>query len=99
MAITVRRERGQRRIVIVIAGALDASAVPTLRRVLARALRARVGIMVDLTQVTSIHRDGVAALLAAHRQAHQTGRPLLLRADPARIRSVLGTFGIPEDPD
>jgi len=53
--------------------------------------------MVDLTQVTSIHRDGVAALLAAHRQAHQTGRPLLLRADPAQIRSVLGTFGIPPD--
>jgi len=98
MAITVRRERGQRRIVIAIAGALDASAVPMLRRVLARALRARAAIMVDLTQATSIHQDGVAVLLAAHRQAHQTGRPLLLRADPAQIRSVLGTFGIPEDP-
>jgi anti-anti-sigma regulatory factor len=98
MAITVRRERGQRRVVVAVTGALDASAVPTLRRVLARALRTRAAIMVDLTEATSIHRDGVAALLAAHRQADHAGRPLLLRADPAQIRSVLGTFGVPEDP-
>lgn len=98
MAITVRREREHRRIVVAITGALDASAVPTLRRVLARSLRTRAAIMVDLTEATSIHRDGVATLLAAHRQAEQTSRPLLLRADPAQIRTVLGTFGIPDDP-
>jgi anti-anti-sigma regulatory factor len=98
MAITVRRERGQRRIVVAVTGALDASGVPTLRRVLARSLRTRAAIMVDLTEATSIHRDGAATLLAAHRQAERTGRPLLLRADPTQIRTMLGTFGIfPDD--
>jgi anti-anti-sigma factor len=99
MAITVRRERGQGRIVVVISGALDAAAVPTLRRVLARALRNRAPILIDLTQATSIHRDGLAVLLAADRHAERTRKPLLLRTAPTQIRTVLEAFGLPpEDP-
>lgn len=99
MAITIRRERGQRRIVVVISGALDAEAVPSLRRVLARALRTRAPILIDLTQATSIHRAGLALLVAAHRQAERTGTQLLLRTEPTQIRTVLAAFGIPpEDP-
>jgi anti-anti-sigma factor len=97
MAITVRRERGQRRIVVDITGALEGAAVPTLRRVLTRALRTRAPILIDLTRTTSIHRDALAVLLAVHRQAERTGRPLLLRTDPTQIRTVLEAFGRPPD--
>jgi anti-anti-sigma factor len=99
MAITVRRERGERRIVVAISGALDADAVPSLRRALVRVLRTKAPILIDLTQATSIHKDGLAVLVAAHRQADRTGRSLLIRTEPTQIRTVLAAFGIqPEDP-
>jgi anti-anti-sigma factor len=99
MAITVRRERGQRRLVVAISGALDVEAVPALRRALGRALRTRAPILIDLSQATSIHRDGLAILVAAHQQAERTGRSLLIRTEPTQIRTVLEAFGIPpEDP-
>ena len=97
MAITVRRERGERRIVVAVSGALDAEAVPPLRRALARVLRTRSPILIDLTEVTSIHRDGLAILVAAHRQAQRTGRSLLIRTEPTQIRTVLEAFGIPPE--
>ena len=99
MAITVRRERGARRIVVVISGDLDAGAVPSLRRALVKARRTRAPILLDLTQATSIHPDGLALLGAAYRQAGRTGTPLLLRTAPTQIRDVLAALGIPpEDP-
>jgi hypothetical protein len=60
MPITVRREDGQGRIVVVISGALDAGAVPSLRRVLVKALRTREPILIDLTEATS-PRSGLYA--------------------------------------
>ena len=99
MAVTVRRRRGEGRTVVLISGALDAGTVPSLRRALAKALRVRAPILVDLTQATSIHPAGLAALVAAHRQAERAGTPLLLRAEPMQIRTVLAALGIPpEDP-
>ena len=99
MAITVRRERGERRIVVVISGALDSRAVPHLRRTLVRVLRTRAPVLIDLTEATSIHRDGLATLVAAHRQAERAGTQLLLRTGPSQIRDVLAAFRIqPEDP-
>jgi anti-anti-sigma factor len=99
MAITVRRQRDERRIVVVVSGALDAEAVPSLRRALARALRTRAPILIDLTEATSIHKAGLAMLVAAHRHAERAGTPLLLRTGPTQIRTVLAAFGIsPEDP-
>jgi anti-anti-sigma factor len=97
MAITVRRERGQRRIVVVITGALDAGAVPSLRRALVKALRTRAPILIDLTEATSIHRDGFALLVAAYREGLRTGQPLLLRTEPTQIRDILGALGIPPE--
>jgi len=99
VAITIRRAPGERRTVVVISGAVDASAVPSLRRALAKALRTRDPILVDLTQATSIHRAGLAALVAAHRRADRLGTSLLLSAEPAQIRAILAAYGIPpEDP-
>ena len=99
MAITVRRERGQRQIVVAISGALDAGAARSLRRALAKALRTKAPILIDLTQATSIHRDGLTTLVAAYRHAERTGTQLLLRTEPTQIRAVLAAFGIPpEDP-
>ena len=97
MAITVRRRRGEGRIVVLISGALEAKAVPSLRRALARALKARAPVLIDLTQATSLHRDGLAALVAAHRQAQRAGTSLLLRAEPTQIRTVLAALGIPPE--
>ena len=99
MAITVRRERGQRQIVVAISGALDAGAARSLRRALAKALRTKAPILIDLTEATSIHRDGLTTLVAAYRHAERTGTQLLLRTEPTQIRAVLAAFGIPpEDP-
>jgi anti-anti-sigma factor len=97
MAITVRRERGERRIVVAISGALDAGAVSALRRTLVKALRTRAPILIDLTEATSIHRDGLATLVAAHRQAERAGTQLLLRTEPSQIRDVLAAFRIPPE--
>ncbi len=97
MAITVRRDRGQRRIVVAISGVLDAGAVRSLRRALVKALRTRVPILIDLTGATSIHGDGLTALVAAYRHAELTGTQLLLRTGPAQIRAVLGAFGVPPE--
>jgi anti-anti-sigma factor len=99
MAVTVRRARGQRQIVVGISGDLDAGAVRTFRRALVKALRTKAPILIDLTQATSIHRDGLAALVAAYRHAERSGTPLLLRTGPNQIRDVVAAFGVPpEDP-
>jgi anti-anti-sigma factor len=98
MAIKVRRIRGERRTVIVVSGAVDAAAVPALRRALARVLRTRTSIVVDLTQTTSICRAGLTTLVAAHRQAQQAGTSLLLRADASQVRTVLAVYGLPPEP-
>jgi hypothetical protein len=50
--------------------------VPSLRRALAKALRTRAPILVDLTEATSIHRDRLTTPTAAYRQA---GTQFLLR--------------------
>jgi anti-anti-sigma factor len=97
MTITIRRRRAERRTIVLISGAVDAAAVPSLRRALAKALRTRAPILVDLTGATSIHRTGVAALVDAHRRAERVGTSLLLRTEPTQIRSVLAAFDIPPD--
>lgn len=97
MAITIRRVPGERRTVVVITGDVNAAAVLSLRRAPAKALRARVPILVDLRQATSIHPAGVAAIVAARRRAEQAGTSLLLNAEPAQIRPLLRAFGIRGD--
>jgi anti-anti-sigma factor len=97
MAITIRRRPGERRTVVVISGAVDAWAVPSLRRALVKALRSGDPILVDLTQATSIHRAGLAALVAAYRRADWAGTSMLLSAEPAQIRTILAAYGIPAE--
>jgi anti-anti-sigma factor len=97
MAITVRRERDQPWIVVMVRGALDAGAVPSLRRALVKALRTRAPILIDLTEATSIHRDGLTTLVAAYRQAERAGTQLLLRTEPTQMRAILAAFGIPPE--
>jgi anti-anti-sigma factor len=96
MTITLRRRRG-RQTVVVVSGDVGAAAVPSLRRALAKALRTRAPVLVDLTQATSIHRSGAAALATAHQQAERAGTSLLLRTEPTQIRAVLAAFGIPSE--
>ena len=97
MAIRIRHLPGEGRTVIVISGAIDVWAVPSLRRALAKALMTEAPILVDLTQATSIHRAGLAALVAAHRRAQRAGTSLLLSAEPTQIRTILETYGIPPE--
>ena len=97
MAIRIQRVRGERQTVVVISGAVDAAAVPSLRRALVVALRTRRPVVVDMTQATSIHRAGLVALVAAYRQAERAGTSLLLRTEAAQVRAVLTAFGIPPE--
>ena len=97
MAIAVRREPGQRTVVVVVSGAFDARAVPSLRRALVKAVRTGDPILIDLTQATSIDREGLTALVAAYRHSERTGTQLLLRTGPTQIRAVLAAFGIPPE--
>ena len=99
MAIAVRHQRGQRRIIVSISDALDAGAVPSLRRTLVRALRTKDPILIDVSRATSIHHDGLTTLVAAYRHAERAGTQLLLRTGPTQTRAVLAAFGVPpEDP-
>ena len=97
MTITIRRLRGERRTIVLISGAVDGAAVPSLRRALAKALRTRAPILVDLTRATSIHPTGVAALVDAHQRAERAGTSLLLRTEPTQIRTVLAAFDVPPE--
>ena len=97
MAITVRRERDQQRIIVVVSGAVEAGAVRSLRRALVKALQSRAPILIDLTQATSIHRDGLTTVGAAFRHSERTGTQLLLRAGPTQVRTVLAAFGVPPE--
>lgn len=93
--VTVRREPGEPRIVVVVSGALDTAALPSLRRALVTALRTRVPILIDLSEATSLHSDALTTLVATHRQAERNGTQLLLRTGPPpQMRAVLGAFGI-----
>ena len=95
MPITVRRDQHQPRIVVVLSGAIDAAAVPALRRALVQALRTREPILIDLSTATSIHRDPLTTLVAAYRQAQRNHTQLLLRTGPTQLRAVLAAFKIP----
>jgi anti-anti-sigma regulatory factor len=53
-------------------------------------LRTRKPILIDLTEATSIHRDGLTMLVAAYRQAERTDTQLLLRTGPTQTHAVLG---------
>ena len=97
MAITVRPAPGQRQIVVGISGALDAGAARSFRRALVKALRTKAPILIDLTEATSIHRDGLTALVAAYRHAERSGTQLPLRTGPTQIRAVLAAFGMPPE--
>lgn len=95
MAIKLRRLRNGRQITVIVSGDVGATVVPSLRRALEKALRSGAPILVDLTQATSIHRAGVAALVAARQHAEQTGTSLLLRTEPTQIRTVMAAFEMP----
>jgi anti-anti-sigma regulatory factor len=97
MTITVRRLRAERQTIVDVTGALDAAAVRPLRRALARALRMRAPVLVDLTRATSLSRPALATLVAAYREAEQRGLSLLFRTEPPQIRAILAALEIPQD--
>jgi anti-anti-sigma factor len=95
MTVTVRHLRGERQTIVAVSGAVDAAAVRTLRRALAKALRMGAPILVDLTEATSVSRAGLAVLVAAYREAERRGTSLLFRTEPAQIRAILAALGVP----
>ena len=47
-----------------------------------------------MVEVTFIDRAGLAALTAAHRQAHDAGTSLLLRTAPAQMPRLIALLGL-----
>ena len=95
MTVTVRYLRSERQTIVAVSGAVDAAAVWTLRRALAKALRMGAPILVDLTEATSVSRAGLATLVAAYREAERRRTSLLFRTQPAQIRAILAALGVP----
>ena len=87
MTITVRRLRAERQTIVDVTGALDAAAVRPLRRALARALRMRAPVLVDLTRATSLSRPALAtlALLAFLTNWNDFLWPLYVLFSPERL--------------
>ena len=73
-------------------GEVDIATSPELSRVLTAALREQpqgAVVCCDLSDVTFLDSSGIGVLLAAHRQARQTGRHLCVVGPNPRIHKVL----------
>ena len=83
-------------VVLSVQGEIDLYTVPRLRQELARVLTdgGPVRLVVDLSGVDFCDSTGVNALLAAHRQAQDTGGDLELAAPRPAVRKILQVTGL-----
>ena len=79
-----------------VQGEIDLYTVPRLRQELARVLTdgGPVRLVVDLSGVDFCDSTGVNALLAAHRQAQDTGGDLELAALRPAVKKILQVTGL-----
>ena len=83
-------------VVMSVHGEIDLYTVPRLQRELAGVLASGcpVRIVVDLSGVDFCDSTGVNVLLAAHRQARETGGDLELAAPRPAVRKILQVTGL-----
>ena len=89
------RQQGEY-VVMSVQGEIDLYTVPRLQRELAGVLAAGgpVRLVVDLSRVDFCDSTGVNVLLAAHRQARDTGGDLELAAPRPAVRKILQVTGL-----
>ncbi|MEV4137599.1 STAS domain-containing protein [Dactylosporangium sp. NPDC049742] len=82
-------------VAIVVRGDLDYGATDRFRQCVERALQPPPGTLyLDLRLVTFMDSSGIGALVAAHRQAEQTGSRLVLEHPSATLLRTLRTAGL-----
>ena len=74
---------------IAVAGEVDAYTAPELRAHLLDALRLHPVVTVDLSTVTFMDSQGLAALLRARQEAESGGGSLRLEGVPSRVLKLL----------
>ena len=74
---------------VAVAGEVDAYTAPEMRAHLLDALRQHQTLTVDLSAVTFMDSQGLAALLSARQEAASYGRSLRLEGVPRRVLKLL----------
>jgi anti-sigma B factor antagonist len=74
---------------IAVAGEVDAYTAPEMRAQLLDALRLHPVVTVDLSAVTFMDSQGLAALLRARQEAESSGGSLRLEGVPPRVLKLL----------
>jgi anti-sigma B factor antagonist len=74
---------------IAVAGEVDAYTAPDMRAQLLDALRLNQLLIVDLSTVTFMDSQGLAALLRARQEAESNGGSLRLEGVPSRVLKLL----------
>ena len=86
-----------------VAGEVDAYTAPGMQAELIDALRSHPVVIVDLSAVTFMDSQGLAAFIRAHQEAESSGGTLRLAGVPARVRQLLTITGLDSmlaiDPD
>ena len=79
---------------VAVAGEVDAYTAPEMRAHLLGALRQHQTLTVDLSAVSFMDSQGLAALLSARQEAESHGRSLRLEAVPHRVLKLLQLTGL-----
>lgn len=92
------KSEGTDPIVVSVSGEVDLATAPELERALGEALaRPEVtGVEVDLAGVEFMDSAGLRVLVAARKQAEDSGRTLRLRAPHDRVRRIIEITGLSE---
>jgi len=77
-----------------IEGEMTVNRAAELKQILLAHLDRPTPALIDLSEVTEIDTAGVQLLILAHKTAMAAQKTLVLTADSAAVREVLGLFGL-----
>lgn len=77
-----------------VAGEVDAYTAPGMQAELVDALRSHPVVIVDLSAVTFMDSQGLAAFIRAHQESESMGGTLRLAGVPPRVRQLLTITGL-----
>jgi anti-anti-sigma factor len=93
--LTVRVERARPGVsVVVLAGELDLSTIPSVENRLFDQLRTQSGVVVDLTGLSSIDSSGIGLLIQAFRSSGDEGKLPIVIAEGSQVERVFHLVGI-----
>jgi len=94
MSFAVERTARPEGLCVAVAGEVDADTAPRMKAELLDAVRHHRLVTVDLSAVTFMDSQGLAALIRARKEAESCGGTLHLDAVPARILKLLQLTGL-----